>query len=94
MASLYQSSLFGLLLNPFGRTVRAVELDGHHLTFTKRGRTTSVSLASVTSAPILRKRVFVILQPEESARQLVWVPPLVPDLDEKNQSWFGIGFPS
>lgn len=58
MASLYQSSLFGLLLNPFGRTVRAVELDGHHLTFTKRGRTTSVSLASVTSAPILRKRVF------------------------------------
>ncbi|WP_179877561.1 DNA cytosine methyltransferase [Rhizobium anhuiense] len=33
-------------------------------------------------------------QPEESARQLAWVPPLVPDLDEKNHSWFGIGLPS
>ncbi|MBY5705793.1 UvrD-helicase domain-containing protein [Rhizobium leguminosarum] len=35
-----------------------MELDGHHLKFTKRGRTTSVSLASVTSSPILRKGVF------------------------------------
>ncbi|TCA26245.1 UvrD-helicase domain-containing protein [Rhizobium leguminosarum] len=58
MPRLYQRTLLGLLSNPFGSTVRAVELDGHHLTFTKRGRTTSVSLASVTSSPILRKRVF------------------------------------
>lgn len=43
------SALVSLLSNLFGITVRAVELDGHYLTFAKRYRTKSVSLARVTS---------------------------------------------
>jgi hypothetical protein len=52
---LQQRPLFGLLVNPFGTTARAIELEGNHLLVTGRSMPASVSLADVGEAPTLRK---------------------------------------
>lgn len=55
MVRLQQRTLLGLLVNPFGKTVRVMELEGHHLRVTRRGQTSSISLEAVTSPPLVRK---------------------------------------
>lgn len=55
MNRLQQRTLLGLLVNLFGKTARAVELDGHHLHVTRRGQTTSMSLEAMASPPSVRR---------------------------------------
>jgi len=55
---LQQRPLFGLLVNPFGTTARAMELQGDHLLVTGRSMPASVSLADISEAPALRKGAF------------------------------------
>ena len=55
---LQQRPLFGLLVNPFGTTARAMELQGDHLLVTGRSMLASVSLADISEAPALRKGAF------------------------------------
>jgi DNA helicase-4 len=52
---LQQRPLFGFLVNPFGTTARAIELQGDHLLVTRRSMPASVSLADLGEAPALRK---------------------------------------
>jgi DNA helicase-4 len=52
---LQQRPLFGFLIDPFGRSVRAIELDGDHLRVTRRSQVATVSLQALTHAPALRK---------------------------------------
>jgi DNA helicase IV len=52
---LQQRRLFGLLVNPFGATARAIELQGDHLLVTGRNMPASVSLANIGEVPALRK---------------------------------------
>ena len=52
---LQQKPLFGFLVNPFGTTARAIELQGDQLLVTGRDLRGSVSLADVSEAPALRK---------------------------------------
>lgn len=54
---LQQRPLFGFLVNPFGTTARAIELQGDHLLVTRRSMPASVSLADIGEAPALRKGV-------------------------------------
>ena len=55
MIRLKQRPLLGLLVNPFGKTARVMELDGYHLRITRRGKTASMSLEALSAAPIVRK---------------------------------------
>lgn len=55
MIRLQQRSLLGFLLDPFGRSVRAIELDGDHITITRGRQVATVSLQALTHAPDLRK---------------------------------------
>ncbi|MGQ0566033.1 MAG: hypothetical protein ACT4OK_13310 [Gemmobacter sp.] len=52
---LQQRPLFGFLVNPFGASARAIELQGDHLLVTGRSMPASVSLADIGEAPVLRK---------------------------------------
>ena len=52
---LQQRPLFGFLVNPFGTTARAMELQGDLLLVTGRSMPASVSLADIGEAPALRK---------------------------------------
>ena len=47
---LQQRPLFGFLVNPFGTTARAIQLEGDHLLVTRRGTPASVSLADIGEA--------------------------------------------
>ena len=58
MIRLQQRPLLGLLLNPFGKTARAMTLDGQDLQLIGRGQTKLVSLAAITAPPIVRKGTF------------------------------------
>lgn len=55
MNRLQQRPLLGLLVNPFGTTFQAMELDGDYLRVTRRGLTSSVSLEAISAAPLVRK---------------------------------------
>ncbi|SFI64727.1 DNA helicase-4 [Phyllobacterium sp. CL33Tsu] len=55
MKRLQQRPLLGLLVNLFGTTFRAMELDGDHLRLTRRGLTSSVPLEAISAAPLVRK---------------------------------------
>lgn len=55
MIRLQQRPLFGFLADPFGKSARAMELDGDHIRITRRGQVVSMSLQSLASAPSLRK---------------------------------------
>ena len=55
MIRLQQRPLFGFLADPFGKSARAMELDGDHIRITRRGQVASMSLQSLASAPSLRK---------------------------------------
>lgn len=52
---LEQRPLFGFLVNPFGTTARAIELQGDHLIVTRRSMPALVSLADLGEEPALRK---------------------------------------
>lgn len=52
---LQQRPLFGFLVNPFGSTARAIELQGDLLLVTGRSIPATVSLADIGEAPALRK---------------------------------------
>lgn len=52
---LQQRPLLGLLVNPFGTTFQAMELDRDYLRVTRRGLTSSVSLEAISAAPLVRK---------------------------------------
>jgi DNA helicase-4 len=52
---LQQRSLFGFLVNPFGTTARAIELQGDHLLVTGRSMPASISMADIGEEPALRK---------------------------------------
>ena len=52
---LQQRPLFGFLVNPFGTTARAIELEGDHILITKREMPASVSLADVREPSTIRK---------------------------------------
>lgn len=54
---LQQRLLLRLLVNPFGKGPRIMELDGDHLRIGKSGGTSSVSLAVLSSPPVVRKWV-------------------------------------
>ncbi len=47
--------LFGFLADPFGKSARAMELDGDHIRITRGSQVASMSLQSLASAPSLRK---------------------------------------
>ncbi|KRB50392.1 helicase IV [Rhizobium sp. Root708] len=55
MNRLQQRPLLGLLVNPFGTTFQAMELDSDYLWVTRRGLTSSVSLEAISAAPLVRK---------------------------------------
>ena len=55
MIRLQQGPFLGLLLNPFGKTARVLELDGHDLRISKRQQTARVSLADVREPPSVRR---------------------------------------
>ncbi|WP_246452589.1 UvrD-helicase domain-containing protein [Sinorhizobium mexicanum] len=52
---LQQRTLLGLLVNPFGRAIRVMELEAHHLRVVRRGQTSLMSLDGMTSPPSVRK---------------------------------------
>jgi len=52
---LQQRPWLGLLINPFGKTVTAMELDGDSLQITRLGKSTSLSLQVLGAPPSLRK---------------------------------------
>jgi DNA helicase IV len=54
---LQQLPLLGFLVDPFGRSIRAIELDGYHIRITHRGQVATMSLQALTRAPSLRKGV-------------------------------------
>ena len=45
-------------MNPFGKTAKVMELDGHLLRIARGGQKTSLSLGSVTAPPMVRKGAF------------------------------------
>lgn len=55
MIRLQHRPLLGLLVDPFGKSARAMELDGEYLRITRRGQVASMSLQSLASPPALRK---------------------------------------
>ena len=55
---LQQKPLLGLLVNPFGKTARRIDLDAEYLRIMSRGQTRVVSLGAVTAPPISRKGAF------------------------------------
>jgi DNA helicase IV len=52
---LQQRLLFDFLIDPFGRSARAMELDGDHIRITRRGQVASMPLQALMNAPSLRK---------------------------------------
>lgn len=55
---LQQRPILGLLINPFGKTARAMQLDGDILQITQSDKDASVSLQALTAAPLIRKGLF------------------------------------
>ncbi|MCY0146831.1 UvrD-helicase domain-containing protein [Hoeflea sp. G2-23] len=55
MIRLQQRSLYRFLADPFGRSTRALELDGNYIRTTRRGEVVSISLQSLATAPFIRK---------------------------------------
>ncbi|PBB29260.1 UvrD-helicase domain-containing protein [Mesorhizobium sp. WSM3882] len=55
MIRLQQRSLFRVFVNPFGRSARAIELDGDCILIKSRGHLASISLQSLAVAPSVRK---------------------------------------
>ncbi|MFZ3584886.1 UvrD-helicase domain-containing protein [Loktanella sp. DJP18] len=47
--------MFGFLADPFGKSARAMELDGDYIRITRRSQVASMSLQSLARAPSLRK---------------------------------------
>ena len=58
MIRLQQHPLLRLLINPFGKTARAMQLDGDSLQITRHGKNVSLSLQALTAPPSLRKGLF------------------------------------
>ncbi len=58
MIRLQQRPLIGFLANPFGRSARAIELDGVCIRIMQRGQVASLPLQSLTSVPTLRQGLF------------------------------------
>ena len=58
MIRLQQRPLIGFLADPFGRSARAIELDGVCIRIMQRGQVASLPLQSLTSVPSLRKGLF------------------------------------
>ena len=56
---LEQRPLIGFLVNPFGVTAKAVELDGNSLRVLRRRRIEVISLQAVSAAPSMRRGVLV-----------------------------------
>ncbi|OYX40139.1 MAG: helicase IV [Rhodobacterales bacterium 32-64-14] len=55
MIRLQQRPLFGFLADPFGKSARAMELDGDLIRITRRGQVASMPLQALASVPSLRK---------------------------------------
>lgn len=55
MIKLQQRPLYGFLSDPFGKSARALELQGDHIQITRRGQTVAMPLLSMQGAPSLRK---------------------------------------
>lgn len=70
---LRQRPLLRLFANPFCITARIVELDGHQLHITRRGKTSSLSLEALSAPPITRKGVLgtTLVLPSEKHADIV-----------------------
>jgi len=55
---LRQGPVLGLIVNPFGTTAKALELDGDQLLAAKRGEVSQFSLGKISHLPSVRKGVF------------------------------------
>jgi DNA helicase-4 len=55
LAKLQQRLVFRFLADPFGKSVRTMELDGDRIRIMRRGQVAAMSLLSLTSAPSVRK---------------------------------------
>lgn len=94
MNRLQQRPLLGLLVNPFGTTVQAMELDGDYLRVTRRGLTSSVSLEAISGVPLVRKgAVAATMTVTTAERRLVMRGLRYPDAymfaEEVKSAWTG-----
>ena len=55
MIRLQQRLLFGFLADPFGKSARAMELDGDHIRIMRGGQLVSISLQALVTPPALRR---------------------------------------
>lgn len=58
MIRLQQRPLLGLLVNPFGSTARALEMEGEHLRVVRRGKVELLPLETLQEPPSVRKGTF------------------------------------
>lgn len=55
MIRLQQRPLFGFLADPFGKSARAMELDGDQIRIMRGGQLVSMSLQALVTPPALRR---------------------------------------
>ena len=91
-----QRPLIGLIVNPFGQTARAIELEGEKLRVVRRGQTAYFPLASVSHPPSVRRGALgsTIAVPSDIAEDIVLRGARHADAqafsDEVKQHWINL----